>query len=59
MSAENTEHHCFNCAQSEAVSPLISLRYSGRTIWICPGCMPVLIHNTAQLAEKLDQSTGD
>ena len=56
MSTETTEQCCFNCAQSEATNPLISLRYAGRSIWICPGCMPVLIHNTGQLAEILDQS---
>ncbi|NKB67079.1 MAG: hypothetical protein GKR89_08470 [Candidatus Latescibacteria bacterium] len=46
---------CFNCGQDEEQSPLIGLRYHGRGLWICPACMPVLIHEGPQLAQKLAQ----
>ncbi len=53
MSNESGTQACFNCTAPEARTPLISLRFAGQPIWICPQCMPVLIHDTSKLAEKL------
>lgn len=49
--------NCFNCNTSETDSPLISIRFAERPMWICPQCMPVLIHDTAKLADKLRSTT--
>ncbi|MBT3341495.1 MAG: hypothetical protein HN404_00735 [Gemmatimonadetes bacterium] len=57
MGTESSTETCFNCTAPETRSPLISLRFAGQPIWICPQCMPVLIHDTAKLAEKLSQMT--
>jgi hypothetical protein len=32
---------------------LIALQYVGGRLWICPQCLPVLIHHADQLADKL------
>lgn len=55
MASQTTAQACFNCSATETDSPLISLRFSGRGIWICPQCMPVLIHDTTKLARKLNE----
>jgi hypothetical protein len=44
---------CLNCGRDEQQSPLISLRFRGENWFICPQCMPVLIHNPQRLVEKL------
>jgi hypothetical protein len=44
---------CLYCDRSEDETPLISLRYRGQDLWICPQHLPVLIHKPAELAGKL------
>jgi hypothetical protein len=44
---------CLNCEKSEQEVPLLSLRYQGNSLFICPQCLPVLIHKPANLAGKL------
>lgn len=44
---------CLSCGRSEAVIPLISLRYGGEQAWICSQCLPTLIHQPGQLAGRL------
>lgn len=46
-------HTCLNCNRSEEKTPLITLAFKGETRYICPQCLPVLIHKSQQLAEKL------
>ena len=53
MRQEETVARCVNCAQSETERPLIQLRYSRRTAWVCSGCMPILIHQPQEMAQKL------
>ena len=53
MNSETTEYTCLNCGESEQNAPLVAARYSGETIWICANCMPVLIHKSHMLVEKL------
>ena len=56
----NETCHCLSCKRSEEQTPLIALQYAGSRIWICPQCLPVLIHHAEQLAGKLvgtDQRT--
>ena len=44
---------CFNCEKDEGNVPLLRMKFSGKEIWICPQCLPVLIHKPEQLTEKL------
>lgn len=52
---------CLNCGLSEQEKPLITIKFQGNEIYICPQCLPVLIHKPANLAEKLPgaESFGD
>jgi hypothetical protein len=42
-----------NCERSEKEIPLISMAYRETTYFICPQCLPVLIHKPQTLAGKL------
>lgn len=44
---------CLNCSTSEHDRPLIVLRFQERDLYICPQCLPILIHKPYQLADKL------
>jgi hypothetical protein len=44
---------CLNCGKTEQEIPLIKIRYQAADIFICPQCLPILIHKPANLAEKL------
>ncbi len=46
-------HTCLNCGRSEEKIPLVTLTFKGETQYICPQCLPVLIHKSQQLVEKL------
>ncbi|NWG07614.1 MAG: hypothetical protein HXY35_13110 [Chloroflexi bacterium] len=48
-----TESTCLNCDTSEQERPLITLKFQKTELYICPQCLPVLIHKPYQLAEKL------
>lgn len=55
MEKETEIHNCLNCGKSETEIPLVNLTYSGKPSWICPQCLPVLIHHIDQLNEKLNK----
>ena len=44
---------CLNCGSSEMDRPLITLRFQEKELYICPQCLPTLIHKPYQLADKL------
>jgi hypothetical protein len=44
---------CLNCGTSDQERPLITLIFQGQEIYICPQCLPTLIHKPYQLADKL------
>jgi hypothetical protein len=44
---------CLNCGLSEQEKPLLTIKYQRNEIYICPQCLPVLIHKPANLADKL------
>ncbi|MCX6037625.1 MAG: hypothetical protein NTW99_06995 [Chloroflexi bacterium] len=44
---------CLNCKKTEQEIPLLQMRYQQADVFICPQCLPVLIHKPANLAEKL------
>lgn len=41
---------CLNCKRSSEQVPLIRLQYTGSEHWICPQCLPILIHKPERLA---------
>jgi hypothetical protein len=54
-------HICLNCERNEEQIPLISLRFNGEQLYICPQCLPVLIHKPEKMSKKLpgiDSSTS-
>ncbi len=44
---------CLFCDKDDQEIPLLRIEYQGKTLWICPQHMPVLIHNPNQLEGKL------
>ena len=44
---------CLNCERSVAEVPLISIAHRDGTAYICPQCLPVLIHRPYVFAGKL------
>lgn len=50
---EQETHTCLNCNRSEEKTPLLALTFKGEAKYICAQCLPILIHKTHLLAEKL------
>ena len=48
---------CLNCGTSEQERPLITLKFQGKELSICPQCLPTLIHKPYELADKLPDLT--
>ena len=44
---------CLVCQRTSDEIPLISFRYRGSGLWICPQHLPILIHDPTKLAEVL------
>ena len=44
---------CLNCGSSELERPLVTLRFKGQELYVCPQCLPTLIHKPYQLTDKL------
>jgi hypothetical protein len=44
---------CLNCGISEEERPLLTLQFQGKDLYICPQCMPILIHKSHELADKI------
>ena len=44
---------CLVCNRTDNEIPLAAWRYQGRELWICPDCLPRLIHHRAELADQL------
>jgi hypothetical protein len=53
MSETSAPQHCFNCDIPETQIPLVNLSYAGKKLWICPQCMPKLIHQPEIIVDKL------
>ena len=47
------EKTCLNCGRTDGQIPLITITFKGEEKCICPQCLPVLIHKTHLLADKL------
>jgi hypothetical protein len=48
---------CLNCGSSEMERPLIALKFLQKELFICPQCLPILIHKPYELVEKLPDFT--
>jgi hypothetical protein len=46
------------CGRGPEETPLLALEYRGAALWICPQHLPVLIHDPAQLADRLPGAEG-
>ncbi len=44
---------CLNCKATESQIPLLDLHYQGEKLFICPRCLPQLIHKPATLVGTL------
>ena len=44
---------CLVCKRESEEVPLISFRYKGSDLWICPQHLPILIHDPTKLADVL------
>ena len=47
---------CLSCGKGEEEIPLLMMQYAGKQVHICPHCLPVLIHHTERLAEKIAEA---
>ena len=53
MSAEQKTARCVSCERTVEEVPLLSLTHRQGTAYICPQCLPILIHEPGQLVSKL------
>jgi hypothetical protein len=44
---------CLNCGTSEQERPLLTMKFQGKEVYLCPQCMPIMIHKPLELADKL------
>jgi hypothetical protein len=44
---------CFNCKLNEHKIPLIELNYQEKILFVCPRCLPQLIHKPSNLVGSL------
>jgi hypothetical protein len=44
---------CLNCGISEQERPLVALRFQEKDFFICPQCLPILIHKPYELTDRL------
>lgn len=50
---EEQKLQCVNCGRSVQEVPLVPVLHKNGQAYICPQCMPVLIHQPHRLVEKL------
>jgi len=43
---------CINCQRDEGEIPLTQWRMAGQRFWICPDCLPFLIHRRAEVMPR-------
>ena len=53
MSVEAQATQCVNCGRTVEQVPLLSLTHRHGAAYICPQCLPILIHHPQQLLNKL------
>ncbi|HSD85748.1 MAG TPA: hypothetical protein VLG46_17930 [Anaerolineae bacterium] len=53
MPAETSPARCVSCGRTVDEVPLLSLTHRHGAAYICPQCLPILIHEPQQLLSKL------
>ena len=53
MPAEEKIAHCVSCERTVEEVPLLNVTHRGGGAYICPQCLPILIHDPHQLLSKL------
>jgi hypothetical protein len=53
MPPVTTTAHCVNCERTVKEVPLLALSHRHGAAYICPQCLPILIHQPQQLLSKL------
>jgi hypothetical protein len=49
---------CLSCGTSEQERPLLTLKFQGKEVYLCPQCMPIMIHKPHELVDKLPGFTA-
>ena len=49
---------CLVCKRTSDEIPVVSFRYKGSDLFICPQHLPILIHDPTKLAEVLPGADG-
>ncbi len=53
------EKKCFHCQSPETVIPLVRMSFKGNELWICPRCIPSLIHEPEIVQASLEKNSTD
>lgn len=48
-----SEPRCLSCERPSQEVPLMTWHYQERDLWLCPDCLPRLIHRRAELEDRL------
>ena len=48
-----TDKTCYNCNVTENDKPVLNMHYKGKEIYVCPQCLPNLIHKPEVIQETL------
>jgi len=47
---------CFNCQTSEQHVPVVRMSYKGKELWVCPRCIPSMIHEPQIVQSALKEA---
>jgi hypothetical protein len=47
---------CINCQRDEGEIPLTQWQMAGQRFWLCPDCLPFLIHRRAEVMPRWNLS---
>jgi hypothetical protein len=50
--AHHPPNTCINCGRAEDELPVSAWHMGGQTFWLCPDCLPLLIHRRAEVMPK-------
>ncbi|MCS6844442.1 MAG: hypothetical protein NZ528_09020 [Caldilineales bacterium] len=51
--SDASRNTCIHCGRNEAEIPLTAWRLAGENFWICPDCLPFLIHRRNEIMPRL------
>ena len=53
----NNAEICINCKRTSVQVPLLRLKYMGQEHWICPQCLPIMIHKPERITDLAGEWT--